>query len=205
VETTALPNKRTRQHGKSMSQQTLFRKKKSQQTSPQPHGSISRRRHVCIITCEIWLNRCSVKEREKEVFSFANQCSKQKRKGKSGASEDAIDQPQGIESLHNLLRRCSQTYHLGCSVLPADRDRLPSYFEIDCQLEGAQLSFHLLTYLRNAMEGLSFGCARTRVERRSTPSSSNILFMISFVRFSRALLKRGPGKELARHSETARP
>lgn len=83
------------------------------------------------------------------------------------------------------------------SFLPADRVRLPSYFEIHCQLEAGQLSFHLLTYLRNAMEGLSFGCARTRVERRSTPSSSNILFTISFVRFSRALLKHGPGKRIS--------
>ena len=141
--------------------------------------------------------------REKEVFSFANQCSKQKRKGKNGASEDAIDQPRGIASLHNLLWRGTGTGvrpNLSpglLSFLPADRVRLPSYFEIHCQLEAGQLSFHLLTYLRNAMEGLSFGCARTRVERRSTPSSSNILFTISFVRFSRALLKHGPGKRIS--------
>ena len=135
--------------------------------------------------------------REKEVFSFANQCSKQKRKGKNGASEDAIDQPRGIASLHNLLGVRPNLSPGLLSFLPADRVRLPSYFEIHCQLEAGQLSFHLLTYLRNAMEGLSFGCARTRVERRSTPSSSNILFTISFVRFSRALLKHGPGKRIS--------
>jgi len=131
--------------------------------------------------------------REKEVFSFANQCSKQKRKGKNGASEDAIDQPRGITSLHNLLRRygyrrTAKPITWVAQFFQPTELRLPSYFEIHCQLEAGQLSFHLLTYLRNAMEGLSFGCARTRVERRSTPSSSNILFTISFVRFSKALL-----------------
>ena len=40
----------------------------AEQTSPQPHASSSRRRHVCIITCEIWLNRCSLKERKRSVF-----------------------------------------------------------------------------------------------------------------------------------------
>jgi hypothetical protein len=46
------------------------------------------------------------------------------------------------------------------------------------------------------MDGLSFGWARTRVERRSTPSSSNVLFAMSFDRFSRALLQHGTREEL---------
>jgi len=122
---------------------------------------------------------------------------KTEKKGQKLSYWDAIDQPRGIASLHNLLGVRPNLSPGLLSFLPADRVRLPSYFEIHCQLEAGQLSFHLLTYLRNAMEGLSFGCARTRVERRSTPSSSNILFTISFVRFSRALLKHGPGKRIS--------
>jgi len=130
---------------------------------------------------------------------------KTEKKGQKLSYWDAIDQPRGIASLHNLLGVRPNLSPGLLSFLPADRVRLPSYFEIHRQFEAGQLSFHLLTYLRNAMEGLSFGCARTRVERRSTPSSSNILFTISFVRFSKALLKHGPGKELASNSETTRP
>lgn len=52
-----------------------------------------------------------------------------------------------------------------------------------------QSSFHLLTYLRNALAGLSFALDWTRVDLRSTASSNAILWAKSFDLFCSAVLQ----------------
>lgn len=76
-----------------------------------------------------------------------------------------------------------------------------STYQVSYQPVRAQFSFHLLTYLRNNIEGLSLGWACTREDRRSAASWSSIFWVTSFVLFSRALLHRPTQRSIAKQTE----